>query len=456
MDARAVFALLVSGRLGLALSFPWLPDALKYDHMLSSPLTARLRLQEGIFLYQHDIDPYSGSAFRHSPLYLSLFTTLLPIISSPTACILLWTAADALAAYSLVRIWRARAGGASERDGLVAAAYLLNPYLFLPSLGLSTSTFENLSILLALMFACEGSSSPALLAFALATHLTPPLSSLLLLLPLLGVLLSGPASSLEDPCTFTSPALRMTRLGAEYLTYVLVLGAAAAIVVGDDTYTLKWGWVGQTWGTSLTLPDLTPNIGLWWYFFTEMFDHFRPFFLGVFSIHLVIYIMPISIKFQHDPLYASFLLIGILATFKAYLTLADPGLFLSMGILFPEVWTYLRHPLPTFLLHLHAALLLPLLHALWTSHGTGNANFFYAATLVMGVANGAGVVDWCWAGMRIAIGGRGGVAGGRKIRVKGGDGEGVLEEEKDEEVKTTHSEWELEEGWEERWEVVQE
>lgn len=34
----------------------------------------------------------------------------------------------------------------------------------------------------------------------------------------------------------------------------------------------------------LLLPDLTPNSGLWWYFFTEVFDHFRPFFLMVFSV----------------------------------------------------------------------------------------------------------------------------------------------------------------------------
>jgi hypothetical protein len=32
------------------------------------------------------------------------------------------------------------------------------------------------------------------------------------------------------------------------------------------------------------LPDLTPNPGLWWYFFTEMFEHFRPFYLMVFSV----------------------------------------------------------------------------------------------------------------------------------------------------------------------------
>jgi len=99
-----------------------------------------------------------------------------------------------------------------------------------------------------------------------------------------------------------------------------------------------------------------------------------------------------------------FLLIGILGTFKAYLTLADPGLFLSMISIFPEVHGYLRHPIITTLLHLHAALLLPLQHVLWVNEGRGNANFYYAASLVMGMAGGAGLVDACWAGMRIAVG----------------------------------------------------
>jgi hypothetical protein len=35
---------------------------------------------------------------------------------------------------------------------------------------------------------------------------------------------------------------------------------------------------------SLGVSDLTPNVGMWWYFITEMFDHFRPFFLGVFHV----------------------------------------------------------------------------------------------------------------------------------------------------------------------------
>lgn len=64
----------------------------------------------------------------------------------------------------------------------------------------------------------------------------------------------------------------------------------------------------------------------------------------------------------------------------------------------------LRHPIVTVLLHLHALLLLPLFHHLWLTQGTGNANFFYAITLVFGVSNGAALIDCVYAGLRIAVG----------------------------------------------------
>jgi len=65
----------------------------------------------------------------------------------------------------------------------------------------------------------------------------------------------------------------------------------------------------------------------------------------------------------------------------------------------------LRYPVVTALLHLHAFLLLPLFHHLWIGTGTGNANFFYASTLVFGLANGGALLDCVWAGLRVAIGG---------------------------------------------------
>lgn len=68
------------------------------------------------------------------------------------------------------------------------------------------------------------------------------------------------------------------------------------------------------------------------------------------------------------------------------------------------ITTDLRHPIVTALLHAHSSLLLPLFHHLWLGQGTGNANFFYASTLLFGLANGAAVLDFAWAGLRIAFG----------------------------------------------------
>ena len=47
---------------------------------------------------------------------------------------------------------------------------------------------------------------------------------------------------------------------------------------------------------------------------------------------------------------------------------------------------------------------MPMFHHLWLAQGTGNANFFYASTLVFACANGAASIEGVWAGLRIAIG----------------------------------------------------
>jgi GPI-anchor transamidase subunit U len=91
---------------------------------------------------------------------------------------------------------------------------------------------------------------------------------------------------------------------------LLALMGISTLIAGN------FRWIKETWGAtyvyysvrsgfvvdfvlgSLTVPDLTPNVGLWWYFFTEMFDHFRSFFLMVFTAMVVIGTIPITIKFQ--------------------------------------------------------------------------------------------------------------------------------------------------------------
>ncbi len=97
--------------------------------------------------------------------------------------------------------------------------------------------------------------------------------------------------------------------GMKEIGSILVGWACFFLVwIGLTWFALRdWKWISRTWMTMygyltlssrvdlmrpsrrpyrLTVSDLTPNVGLWWYFFTEMFDHFRRFFMGVFQVSL--------------------------------------------------------------------------------------------------------------------------------------------------------------------------
>lgn len=77
------------------------------------------------------------------------------------------------------------------------------------------------------------------------------------------------------------------------------------------------------------MPDLTPNPGLWWYFFIEMFDAFRGFFLGVFWLHMLAYSVPLCLRMRKLPLAAAVSLTGIIAVFQPYANVGDAGTWLA-------------------------------------------------------------------------------------------------------------------------------
>jgi len=66
----------------------------------------------------------------------------------------------------------------------------------------------------------------------------------------------------------------------------------------------------------------------------------------------------------------------------------------------------LRHPLFTLTVHLYTSILLPLLHSLWLLSGNGNANFFYAATMVYGLNASLAIVDVLSAGLKLRVKGQ--------------------------------------------------
>lgn len=99
-----------------------------------------------------------------------------------------------------------------------------------------------------------------------------------------------------------------------------------------------WAWAEQVYGLMLFATDLTPNLGLWWYFFMEIFDHFRDFFLLTFNVHLACYVLPFSIKYRQDPLFGLTLMSGVIAVFKSYPTVGDHAVFLGLLSLHSQIF----------------------------------------------------------------------------------------------------------------------
>ncbi|WWC62117.1 uncharacterized protein I303_104708 [Kwoniella dejecticola CBS 10117] len=372
-------------RLSLFFGVPSLCHALERRPELSTPLTSFRSLHEGAFIYARGSNPYDGGVFYHSPLYLAYFTYIVPA-SSYALTAIFWALIDAASALMLVKIWKARSKDRDpRREFLIVTLFMFNPYTLLSCLARSTTNIDNAILLGSIALAAEGQSLGATILLALVSHTAVyPL----LLLP--------PIAMLLNRKTARRPSTSVLR---NALIYILI----NAGFTGLNFLIAGQSWIGQSWGVVVNVTDLTPNVGMWWYFFTEMFDHFRTFFLGVFQLHNLIYVAPVCLRLSDDPLFAIMVQVGIISTWKSYPALGDMALWAGLLGCFPDVVSNLRHPLFTLTVHLYTSILLPLLHSLWLLTGTGNANFFYAATMVYGLNASLAVVDVLGAGLRLQV-----------------------------------------------------
>lgn len=168
----------------------------------------------------------------------------------------------------------------------------------------------------------------SILALGLASYLS--LYPILLLPPLILLCYDRQARNKKEMLFLSTYSVKYTSifLGTNawflYLSNILTAGL--------------WEFLSSTYGVQLLLPDLTPNMGLWWYFFIEMFDSFREFFLGVFWLHLGGYVGGLCIRVRKQPLFVITTLLGIFAIFKPYPSLSDTSLYFAMLPLYRHIF----------------------------------------------------------------------------------------------------------------------
>lgn len=238
------------------------------------------------------------------------------------------------------------------------------------------------------MKAISGAPFSAMVALSFASYLS--MYPLLLLPPLLVLCYDRqiPARAIKPVAQFAGRNV------------AVVLGVLAVLFQMSYFITGSWEFIPNTYGVQLTLSDLTPNIGLWWYFFIEMFDSFRSFFLAVFWLHLSCYVGGLTIRIRRQPLVVLTLLVGIFAIFKPYPSISDASLFLALVPLYRHVFPLMRYTFVIAAVIMYTTFLGPAFYHLWIYAGSGNANFFYAITLVWGLGLSLLVCDLTFAVLR--------------------------------------------------------
>ncbi len=148
----------------------------------------------------------------------------------------------------------------------------------------------------------------------------------------------------------------------------------------------SWSFLWATYGFILSVPELTPNMGLWWYFFTEMFDHFRVFFVATFQLNVFIYVIPLTLRLRRHPYLLAYTLLALIAIFKSYPCYGDVGLYLGLLPTMRHLFPYTKQLFIVGCMLVATTALGPIVLHLWIYAGSANANYFFAINLVFGTA----------------------------------------------------------------------
>lgn len=106
-----------------------------------------------------------------------------------------------------------------------------------------------------------------------------------------------PASEdLFDPRYFELDAKALLGLSVGFLGWcAAILGACWVSTSGS------WAFLGAAAKGQLLCENLTPNIGLYWYFFAELFPRFRGFFRVLFLSQPYVYVLPATLRLGMFP-----------------------------------------------------------------------------------------------------------------------------------------------------------
>ena len=349
---------------------------------------ARRSVSEGCSFLRRGLEPYGTppSACRHAPILLHALCAFEPALFA--ICV----AADGAVAFLLHRLGRASSRRAATRAPHAAAvAFVCAPWTAAACAALGTSALQHAPLLGALLLAHRGRLAGASAALAAAALVLP---DAVWLVPATASLWRSSAARRR------SGARAEPSLGAFAAAFALWLALFAGLARWAAG---SWAFADAVHGAWARGDGQRPGVGLWWYLLAQVFPASRAHF--VFALHVLprLCLLPLAARLRRWPLLCAALSFGVVTAFKPHL--AMPDVVLALALLGTQLdASLLGHARPS-LLAAGAAMLVgalacrPLLRG-WLGARALNANFAFAASLLLGVAQSEALLALTAAALR--------------------------------------------------------
>lgn len=354
--------------------------------LFSTPVNSYRSLNEGIFLLSNSLNPYTrGEIVHHPPILLWFFNVLKESqVEDNVGTDLFFATTDLLICLQLIKINRLLNREQGFSAFKLACCYMFNPFTLLTTFAKSTSVVNNVVVVSVMCSLVENNFEAAVVLLAISTYLS--YYTWYLLIPI---------------CYYVYLSVGLKKSLQMCLVFALSLASLFGISyrLCDDSF----NFLNLCYMTVIKFRKITPNLGLWWYFFTEIFEFFNDFYLSVFNIYNFIFVLPLSLRFivsknKMNLLFVVWFVIGLINFTKAYPVVADHSLFYSTIFLFQPFYKYLKlTPLASYLMFFIVLLQAPTFYVVWMSLNSGNANFFYAIGLALGSVETIIMSDFLWA-----------------------------------------------------------
>lgn len=325
-----------------------------FDVLFNNPFISYKTLKECIFMVENSAYVHTGSNLNQLPLYVKLFSLIPEKFHFYVFCMF-----DFGSMWFVLQI----ATNNSKKEAKLSTPvkmllYLLNPLIYINLLMKTGFVIVQFCIIMTIYHIQKSKSS-------------------------MNTLMAGGFTALAAYFDIYNLGLSLVLLNFAPAKNPLLIGSFSSILtlLMASSYKMQPTFVANNIISKLLFKEQYPNIGLWWYFFIEIFQEYRDFFKFIFNCYCFIFVVPIFIRFKKYPLQAFVILLTWITLFKPYPSFGELGFILTCFVYWFDL-SIIKYKFLMVLLIVHSLILLPVFYHLWITIGSGNSNFFYALTLV--------------------------------------------------------------------------